>query len=123
MQHFGYVVYFFWKSRCNEPPMREIRDNMGAIRSFWTIFCLGQNRGYYKLQCLNVHGMFKLSEYWTRARCNMVHLLQGKEVRSVYFVFVHTKSLRNLNLLSIARACPLFLHMKYKKDIQLANEL
>ena len=36
---------------------------MGAIRSFWTIFCLGQNRGYYNLQCLNVHGMFKLSEY------------------------------------------------------------
>ena len=93
MQHFGYVVYFFWKSRCNEPPMREIRDSMGAIRSFWTIFCLGQNRGYYKLQCLNVHCMFKLSEYWTRARCNMVHLLQGKEVRSVYFVFVHTESL------------------------------
>ena len=72
MQHFGYVVYFFWKSRCNEPPMREIRDSMRAIRSFWTIFCLGQNRGYYNLRCLNVHGMFKLSEYWTRARCNMV---------------------------------------------------
>ena len=32
MQHFGYVVYFFWKSRGNEPPLREIRDNMGAIR-------------------------------------------------------------------------------------------
>ena len=58
MQHFGYVVYFFWKSRCNEP-LREIRDNMGAIGSFWTIFCLGQNRGHYKLQCLNVYGMFK----------------------------------------------------------------
>ena len=39
--------------------------------------------------------MFKLSEYWTPVRCNIVHLLQGKEVRSVYFVFVHTKSLLN----------------------------
>ena len=44
-----------------------------------------------------------------------------KEVRSVYFVFVHTKSLlkdghsvrlSNLNPLSIARAGPLFLHIK-----------
>ena len=42
---------------------------------------------------LNVYGMFKLSEYWTRVRCNVVHLLQGKEVRSLYVVFVHTKSL------------------------------
>ena len=121
MQHFGYVVYFFCKSRCNEPPVREIRDNMGAIRSFWTIFCLGQNRGHYNLKRLNFYGMFKLREYWTRARCNIVHLLQGKEVRSFYFVFVHTKSLlkdghsarlSNLNPLSIARAGPLFLHMK-----------
>ena len=115
MQHFGYVGYFFWKSRCNEPPMREIRDNMGAIRSFWTIFCLGQNRGYYNLQCLHVHGMFKLSEYRTPVRCNIVHLLQGKEVRSVYFVFVHTKSLlkdghsvglRNLNPLCVSIISP-----------------
>ena len=60
-----------------------------------------------------------LTEHWTRARCNIVHLLQGKEVRTVYFVFFHTKSLVdshsaglcNLNPLSIARACPLFLHM------------
>ena len=96
---------------------------MGAIRSFWTIFCLGQNRGYYNLQCLNVYGMFKLSEYWTRARCNIMHLLQGKEVRSVYFVFVHTKSLlkdghsaglRSLNPLYTARDCPLFLHINPK---------
>ena len=64
--------------------------------------------------------MFKLSEYWTRVRCNIMHPLQGKEVRSVYFVFVHTKSLLkdghstglcNLNPLAILRACPLFLHM------------
>ena len=70
---------------------------------------------------LNVYGMFKLSEYWTRVRCNVVHLLQGKEVRSLYVVFVHTKSLlkdghstglRNLNPLSIARASPLFLHVR-----------
>ena len=39
MQHFGYVVYFFWKSRCNEPPLREIRDNMRAIfRNFFGRF-------------------------------------------------------------------------------------
>ena len=44
MQHFGHVVNFSWKSRCNEPPLLEIRDNMGAISSLWTIFCLGQNR-------------------------------------------------------------------------------
>ena len=31
------------------PPLREIRDNMGAIRSVWTIFRLDQNRGHYKL--------------------------------------------------------------------------
>ena len=56
------------------------------------------------------------------ARCNIVHLLQGKEVRSVYFVLVHTKSLLNdghsegllnLNPISIARACPSFLHMAW----------
>ena len=61
MQHLRYVVYFLWKSRCSEPPLHEIRGNMGAIRSVWTIFCLGQNHGHYNLQCLNVYDMFKLS--------------------------------------------------------------
>ena len=64
---------FFWKSRCSEPPLREIRYNMGAIRSFWTIFSLGQNCSHYNLQCLNIYDMFKLSEYCTRATCEMQH--------------------------------------------------
>ena len=53
-------------------------------------------------QCLNVYGMFKLSEYWTRARCNIVHLLQGKEVRSVYF-FSSTQSLFLRDVSEISR--------------------
>ena len=57
--------------------------------------------------------MNKLTEYWTWERSK-------SWVRSVYFVFVRIKSLLidshsaglcNLNPLSIARACPLFLHM------------
>ena len=115
MQHFGYVVCFFWKSRCNEPPLREIRDSMGAIRSFWTIFRLDQNRGHCKLTLyiFFIYGMNKLTEYWTWERSK-------SWVRSVYFVFVRIKSLLidshsaglcNLNPLSMARACPLFFHM------------
>ena len=74
MQHFGYVVCFFWKSRCNEPPLREIRDSMGAIRSFWTIFRLDQNRGHCKLTLyiFFIYGMNKLTEYWTWERCKIV---------------------------------------------------
>ena len=82
------------------------------------VFILGYANTENVFYCLN--GMLKFSEHWTRARCIIVYLLQGKEIRSVYFVFVHTKSLRkdgrslglrNLNPLSTARACPLFLQM------------
>ena len=82
------------------------------------VFILGYANTENVFYCLN--GMFKFSEHWTRARCIIVYLLQGKEIRSVYFVFVHTKSLlkdgrslglRNLNPLSTARASPLFLQM------------
>lgn len=107
MQHFGYVVCFFWKSLCNEPPLREIRDSMGAIRSFWTIFRLDQNRGHCKLTLyiFFIYGMNKLTEYWTWGRCKIVGKIKSLLIDS------HSAGLCNLNPLSMARACPLFLHM------------
>lgn len=77
MQLFRYVFDYRWKSDCNRPPLCEIRDNMGAIHGFWTVFFLAQNRGHYNLPCLNFYGKFEVDGYWTRARCNFVQFLQG----------------------------------------------
>ena len=58
-----------------------------------------------------------------------MHLLQGKEVRSVYFVFVdtisllkdgHSEALLNLNPLSIERACALFIHINLVPRVRVA---